>query len=934
MKTVTRISSLLVALLLLFTITGNQPTVEAQVTLSDNEAMWTDAAGEAVTHIAPNTTGSFFIQDADLESTDSGTATWAGLGRASDAGDSFNVLTGVITGTGLANLATFTTTVASPSPYNNLNQADTPLQTVTASIGGTAQPFVGVNATAGTFSPFVPAAATVTTTADFTYHIRDIYGTSTNRVKVSSESDPVGEWVYIEEVTAPGDTSTSATSQVFFGQVSLSSISAVRGEGDAGDEVWVSDGDLVTITAYDASGNIVDSDTITVDGVEPTVSMVAPADGTVTTAPIPQVDFEVEDLASGLAAANIRLTINDNVAAFTPFTLSPTLIRGVFVSADPWKDAVIDGGFAVIDSREFNMVITASDNAGNIATETIAITIDETAPALVSAETGAARTAVTVNFTLLETIDAATVAAADFTVDRAVVSSAEVDADNANVVNITLNADLAADAAPAVTVVGSVTDAAGNAVTVDSAVTATDGIAPGITITIDKALAVEDDDVAVSVVSDEQSTVFASINGTVLAITEPTPNQHGGTRSIGAATADASGQYGVAIMAVDGPNTTNNWTAVTGEASSYADGADANTTVLTLANGPIADVNLDGDLTNDVTVSFANNAATSNAITAVDAIARTVTLTIPAGSVAAGDTASVGYSYVADDVYEVDQTAPVPDITPAGTINTQSPFLRLDFAAEGSEYPGDSFDGVTLTKVELTGPDAVATDLLTAFVSTDNVEFLYAAKDLALGDYTLVISATDTAGNALTDEETDFTVQKRTVTIDLRPGWNLVSLPDTPADSDIASVINVAAVDIVSTYDAKSRLWMTAVRHPDEGWTGTLDTIEAGRGYWVHTRTFDDLVVDVPGLTGGQAGLPAFFDLVAGWNLVSFATSDLTVAGRYVDDYFSGLQWSRAYGFDSTDNAFVSLFPHSINDRVEQGRGYWVFLRAAGTLVP
>ena len=64
------------------------------------------------------------------------------------------------------------------------------------------------------------------------------------------------------------------------------------------------------------------------------------------------------------------------------------------------------------------------------------------------------------------------------------------------------------------------------------------------------------------------------------------------------------------------------------------------------------------------------------------------------------------------------------------------------------------------------------------------------------------------------------------------------------------------------------------------------------------------------------------------------ATSDLAVTSRDADDYFTGLDWSRAYGYDNATNKFVGILPDSTTDTVAVTKGYWVFLNKAGTLVP
>jgi hypothetical protein len=146
----------------------------------------------------------------------------------------------------------------------------------------------------------------------------------------------------------------------------------------------------------------------------------------------------------------------------------------------------------------------------------------------------------------------------------------------------------------------------------------------------------------------------------------------------------------------------------------------------------------------------------------------------------------------------------------------------------------------------------------------------------------------------------------------------------------------------VLTYDARQGNWFRAVRQTDGtlGLPGSaleLATIDGGKGYWVHSTDVLTLEVDVPGIAAGAAALPPSFRLVAGWNLVPYATSDLTITSRDADDYFTGLSWSRAFRFDNATNKFVGILPAplSLNEaNISIGNGYWVFLNEAGTLVP
>jgi hypothetical protein len=322
----------------------------------------------------------------------------------------------------------------------------------------------------------------------------------------------------------------------------------------------------------------------------------------------------------------------------------------------------------------------------------------------------------------------------------------------------------------------------------------------------------------------------------------------------------------------------------------------------------------------------------------IDASARTVAIT---SVLVTGDVVKVSYSYATDN-FEIDQSAPTVTFDPDGTsdVQNQSPFIRLIF--DEDEYPGDSYKTVLLTKAELTDPAGTVTDILADFATSDNIEFIWAASDLALGKHTLKVSAADTAGNALTDSSGSFTIAKRTVTLSIRPGWNLVSLPDSPAaaTSGVNDVFSSDKIDVVLSYDAIRNNWFSATRQSDGtlGRPGSglaLDTVTTGKGYWVHSTAIVSLKVDVPGLAPGAPAQPPSFALTRGWNLVSYTTSDLTASVQDADDYFTGLDWSRAFGYDNATNKFVSVLP-SVEDvkNLAIGKAYWIFLNKAGTLVP
>jgi len=960
---------LLVAMFGLTTLTSVNPVSAATVTVAEDTAEWGSAAGAGISYVKPDSTANFFIKDGALETTKSGTAVFSGL----TADYYFDVANSKAGTNSTDATATGVTVTITATGYASSTPSSTPWTAAPTVTIGTSEPTVQDHSkTAGTVVISSQLATSATTTVAFTYHVQDTWAgssTTARRAKVTSTSDPAGEYVTISEVASVTDTTADPDSQVFHGSIALSSDAAKQGANSDG--VWVQDGDTLTVTYMNSSGTTIDTDTVTVDGVKPTVTAISPVDGTITNVVNPTITFEVTDAGSGMSATTVS---SDVTVSFLPVAIATNATTSV-ASTDPAFQAITDG-FRVIyatgtswlttyaaaglaNNTAFQWQITATDVAGNTQTVTGAsldLKIDTTKPSATGAATGTSwdttpttpvekvgvNTAVKVTFS--EDLDSTTVAASDFTVAGVAPSAAVVGTTTGNKDNVYLTvAAQLPDAKPAVKVTGSVSDLAGNTLDItatDATQTATDGLKPGFTTTISQALSVKDDAVKVTVAPDEKlavSGLVVSINGApaaagngALTTTAPTPLSHEGTLTVAAGT--TTGKYGVSIQVTDlGSNVKDNLTAVTDETTSTlsTDGL-----TLTLAKSVIADMDFDGDVdASDITALSDDGVSVTGNITAVNPSLNTITL---GTAIASASVVKVSYHYVTD-AFEVDQTAPAVTYDPVddSKIQDASPFVRLTF--DEDEYAGDTFKTVTLTKAEVLNPDATTTDLLSTFVTSDSIEFIWAAQDLALGAYKLTISATDSAGNKLTDSTSDFTVEARALySIALRPGWNLVSLPGAPSDSAIDTVVAEQDVDVVLTY--ADGAWLTAVRGDDGVFVGDLTSVDNTRAYWVHTDTFDPIKVDIPGFSAGSQAVPPAFDLGVGWNLVPVASLNLTATTIDADDYFSGLTWSRAYGYSNSGAAFSSILPTTTTtastDTVSVGQGYWIYLTKTGTLVP
>ena len=326
--------------------------------------------------------------------------------------------------------------------------------------------------------------------------------------------------------------------------------------------------------------------------------------------------------------------------------------------------------------------------------------------------------------------------------------------------------------------------------------------------------------------------------------------------------------------------------------------------------------------------------------------------------------------------FEVDNAIPDPAF-PLTANDTDDPdtFISIDFSDEGNEYglddagdhtttaadvitSYDTHDTVTLVEVTLDGviifgtyTDADGNEITVEDVVTDDdITFLYKAEGLPIAEHELVIEVTDDVGNEATFTHTFDLTERNPFTVELFPGWNLISIPDDAEESDLdVAIPNTHPASTLTTYDAATGAWLTAVRDDmgtptdttDDTWVGDLTGwgLLPNVGYWVLTDTFEDLDVDIPGLSAGTQDLPPAFEVDAGWNLLGISSLDIALATIDSDDYFATVDWARAYSYDAEDREFDGLIPEepdadTDDNVVTLGLGYWVWIDAAGTLVP
>ena len=568
-----------------------------------------------------------------------------------------------------------------------------------------------------------------------------------------------------------------------------------------------------------------------------------------------------------------------------------------------------------------------------------------------------------------EPLDAATVQAADFEVNDATPSSADVqevkvrndntddsgDGNSAYYVEdaaprfvgqtkgyvfLTLSQDMTPNAQPKVEMVGDVSDLAGNKQsTLQRDAQADDRIAPEITVSIEEGLRpVTRKDVTVRITSNEN---IGTPKVTFYKVDKTSP--------------------------VDNPDTPN-VDESTGASETTVGTEQKASARFVSAREYTATITPSGDGLYTVYVTASDSSGSNNGV-AGHKTGATVDID--------GDTKSI--------LFERDKAIAAPDFDPdkSGvntTFETDDPngFIRIDYSAEGTEYsattqayqparaadpdasppvtardpiPGrkgddlDTHGRLTIVSATLDGTD-ISGDIS---ANTDGNIFQYHLDGMAVDDYDLEITVRDEAGNqnAAPHKGTIKIIERKPYKLTLNPGWNLVSLPGQPADTDINEVIpSDHPIDAVRGYDPMvPGAWLIAEEGGDGTFTGTLETIESGTAYWIKTGAFQALDVDIPKPTPGSLSLLPTISISQGWNLVPIldVDGDFELAEQTADDnYFSGLtagSVAAIYTYNTVTNSWTSVDaskddPDDLSEGVKLGKGYWVYATKPGVIVP
>lgn len=168
--------------------------------------------------------------------------------------------------------------------------------------------------------------------------------------------------------------------------------------------------------------------------------------------------------------------------------------------------------------------------------------------------------------------------------------------------------------------------------------------------------------------------------------------------------------------------------------------------------------------------------------------------------------------------------------------------------------------------------------------------------------------------------------------IGLNSGWNLISLPLIPQNSNIdavlAGITDIAKVEIVKSYDSITGTWLSYVPAAE---TGNLTSMEDGKGYWV--KMTEGGALNISGTQNPSAEVtPRSYPIVGNtWNLIGFKSTQTMGVSEYITEIGNtDVVWK--YDQDGYSSVYNNIYKDGV---LNPGRGYWLFAHAnAYSIVP
>ena len=169
--------------------------------------------------------------------------------------------------------------------------------------------------------------------------------------------------------------------------------------------------------------------------------------------------------------------------------------------------------------------------------------------------------------------------------------------------------------------------------------------------------------------------------------------------------------------------------------------------------------------------------------------------------------------------------------------------------------------------------------------------------------------------------------------IPLLPGFNLISLPEEPTNTDPAAIFAALGGQLqrVEAFDACDPADPEKIYDPADPAASDLTAVDHRMGLWVASTAATVLPSD------GILAASTTIELCPGWNLIGFPAGE----ARHPQVALSSIagKWERLFGYDAFDSAdpweiFDPAVPDWANDLrlMQPGRGYWLLVTEATTL--
>jgi hypothetical protein len=198
-------------------------------------------------------------------------------------------------------------------------------------------------------------------------------------------------------------------------------------------------------------------------------------------------------------------------------------------------------------------------------------------------------------------------------------------------------------------------------------------------------------------------------------------------------------------------------------------------------------------------------------------------------------------------------------------------------------------------------------------------------------------SGTNVSSNTFSITVASFPVTTATVT--LYPGWNLVSLPLIPTNTNIQNILGSSISSITSVWTcsgggSSGGTWT----YYAPGATSSLSTMVDGKAYWIQTNiTSGTVSFAFQGRMGNPppSSPPTYTFSTPGWYMVGYkSTSSSHTLEDYAGSNTSGgtkIYTIPATGFDPVIQAYTTVTSATTLD---PGYGYWIYYNSAGAITP